>query len=74
MILPECEICGWHRDLEAHHIVVKGMGGRKVDGPLLTVCRECHRMIHDDPATSYEKGWMVRRMSPEGRKLLGEDD
>ena len=73
MRAENCEICGWHRDLELHHKLLKGMGGRKIDGPLMTLCRECHRSVHDDPATSYEKGHMIRRFSPEGRAILGGD-
>ena len=54
-----CEICGKNRELDRHHIDSRGMGGSKslavhADGNLITLCRTCHRNIH-------EGGWELHR-------------
>src|SRR2546427_12828594 len=54
-----CEICGKNRELDRHHIDSRGMGGSKslavhADGNLITLCRKCHRNIH-------EGGWELHR-------------
>ena len=52
MMLDGCEICGSNRNLDRHHIQPKGMGGTRnpailSDANLITLCRDCHRKIHD---------------------------
>src|SRR5437870_10264008 len=47
-----CEICGTNRTLDRHHVVSRGMGGSKnpevhSDENLTTLCRQCHRNIHE---------------------------
>src|SRR5436309_2023751 len=54
-----CEICGTNRTLDRHHVVSRGMGGSKnpelhSDENLMTLCRHCHRNIH-------EGGWVLER-------------
>jgi hypothetical protein len=46
---------------QTHHR--KGRDGDLVDNPefLLAVCWACHNHIHQNPAMSYERGWMLRR-------------
>src|SRR2546428_4366760 len=56
-----CEICGTNRTLDRHHVVSRGMGGSKnpevhSDENLMTLCRQCHRNIH-------EGGWVLERAS-----------
>src|SRR5207249_10030572 len=56
-----CEICGTNRTLDGHHVVSRGMGGSKnpevhSDENLTTLCRRCHRNIH-------EGGWVLERAS-----------
>ena len=52
-----CTICGTTRDLDRHHIIHRGMGGGKnpevsADTNLTTLCRKCHKRIH-------EGGWKL---------------
>ena len=47
-----CTICGTKRDLDRHHVTPRGMGGSKnptvlADNNLMTLCRTCHRNIHE---------------------------
>lgn len=46
---------------QVHHR--KGRDGDLVDDVdlLLGVCWACHNYIHNNPANSYERGWMIRR-------------
>ena len=55
----ECEICGKVQGLDQHHVVSRGMGGRKdptinAQDNLMTLCRSCHQNI-------YEGRWMLDR-------------
>ena len=66
-MLNVCEICGTNRDLDRHHVVAKGLGGSSDpaihgEANLMTLCRPCHRKIHDGR-------WRLRR-TPEGMQLL----
>ena len=47
-----CEICGATRNLDRHHVIPKRMGGTTDpavhdEANLTTLCRACHRNIHD---------------------------
>jgi HNH endonuclease len=60
-----CAICSGTRRLDRHHVVPKRMGGTKNSGirgrtNLLTLCRRCHRNIH-------EGGWVLERSDTELR-------
>jgi len=62
-----CEICGTNRNLDRHHLIPRRMGGSKSiavnsNGNLVTLCRGCHRNIH-------EGGWEMER-SPEGIRII----
>lgn len=43
-----CEICGYDKKeaLDLHHIVGKAIGGKNNKENKLTVCSNCHRLIH----------------------------
>jgi len=48
----QCEVCGDTRNLDQHHVYPKGMGGSRnpvieAPGNKITLCRTCHRNIHD---------------------------
>ena len=63
---PFCEarvLCGgWGRDAtDIHHIVGLAQGGARSDPEnLMSVCRECHRWIHDHPDAARARGLMGR--------------
>ena len=47
-----CNICGAVRGLDRHHMTPRRMGNTKDpavhdEGNLVTLCRSCHRNIHD---------------------------
>jgi len=50
-----CEWCGYRHELELHHVVHKGMGGRRrtketSDHPdnLVRLCKVCHGAAHSE--------------------------
>jgi len=43
-----------------HHRKLRSQGGDNLAKSLLHVCFKCHRYIHDHPAESYERGWLIR--------------
>lgn len=55
--LPSCI----QRGEQVHHVA--GRGGRDPHrlSNLLVTCHVCHTFVHENPALSYEKGWMARR-------------
>ncbi len=62
-----CEICGITRNLDRHHIKFRGMGGSRdpeihAESNLLTLCRDCHRKVHQGP-------WALEHSS-EGIRVL----
>ena len=52
---PECS--GRHD--HSHHRLLRSQGGRDTPENLLAVCSQCHWFIHENPATSYDRGWML---------------
>ena len=56
---PDCT----HRAEHLHHRLMRSQGGPDRAANLLHVCAACHRFIHDNPAMSYETGWLLRRNS-----------
>lgn len=50
--MTNCEVCGATRNLDRHHIIPKRMGGSRnseihVESNLITLCRRCHRTVHE---------------------------
>lgn len=52
---PACQICGWRRAVEAHHVVYGCYGANKDDRKQISVCRECHLWCHANKHESIEK-------------------
>ncbi len=46
------------RAVHVHHVLPRAHGGNDLT-PLLDVCEACHMWIHDHPAESYERGWLL---------------
>jgi len=49
-----------YRPEQIHHRRMRSQGGGDEPANLLYVCAACHRFIHDHPAESYERGWLMR--------------
>lgn len=48
------------RGTQAHHRLRRAQGGKGTLKNGLWVCRACHSFIHDHPAESFERGWLIR--------------
>lgn len=57
---PACEP-ERHEGHHAHHVVMRSQGGGHDPSNGLLVCFMGHRFVHDNPAVSYERGWLGRR-------------
>lgn len=60
-----CEVahligCGPHPAQHLHHILMRSHGGEHTAENLLHVCEPGHRLIHGNPAVSYELGLLRR--------------
>ena len=42
-----CQICGSRENLEAHHIIPKSRGGTNIVENGITLCKECHKAVHE---------------------------
>ena len=43
---PECYFCNRQDILEKHHIIPKSMGGKNDIENILSLCPNCHRILH----------------------------
>jgi hypothetical protein len=80
-----CARDGDARELQVHHRVPRGQGGRDYAENLVTLCVLCHRWAHAHPHEAREGGWLLRSMDnpgiipvkhfswPLGLVLLGHD-
>jgi 5-methylcytosine-specific restriction endonuclease McrA len=41
-----CQECGSLRNLDVHHVRRRSALGDDAEANLITVCRDCHRMLH----------------------------
>ena len=41
-----CQACGSLRGLEVHHIQPRSQSGDDSEGNLITLCADCHKVIH----------------------------
>lgn len=49
-----------HRGDHCHHVLRRSQTGGHDPALLLLVCAEAHEYIHQHPAESYDKGWLIR--------------
>ena len=59
--LHVCEKCRAMPAVVIHHKLRRSQGGTNDLGNLMALCLDCHNEIHEYPAWSYEKGWLLRR-------------
>ena len=43
-----CQRCGSLRNLDVHHVRRRSALGDDTETNLITLCRDCHRMLHGD--------------------------
>lgn len=67
---PFCTGCAQH----VHHIA--GRVGPAANDPdnLLHLCGNCHRWIHSHPLESYDRGWLLHKLSSPLHGNAGDDD
>lgn len=49
-----CAMCGKPFDLHVHHILYSNLGFENVETELVTLCKECHKRVHDFQGTPIE--------------------
>lgn len=56
-----CERCGISAVADIHHRLRRSQGGTNRLSNLAGLCAHCHQRTHNNPAQSYEAGWLLRR-------------
>ena len=46
-----CQVCGGLKNLDVHHIRRRSALGEDLETNLITLCRECHQMLHSSVRT-----------------------
>lgn len=54
----KCRICGAYHKLEVHHVISKAHGGTDHPDNLITLCRKCHKKIHEEQPFKAEKRFL----------------
>jgi 5-methylcytosine-specific restriction endonuclease McrA len=63
-----CQFCRFEGgSLDAHHRLPRSRGGRDEYDCLVSVHRRCHQAIHDRPAESYARGFLVHSADELGK-------
>lgn len=66
-----CEVCGGPG--EAHEIVTRGAGGKRVPWNTLYLCRFCHRSFHDSGWVQFVEWYPSLRAKVEtAREMAGK--
>jgi 5-methylcytosine-specific restriction endonuclease McrA len=47
-----CQTCGRSTNLDVHHVKRRSALGDDTEANLITLCRECHRVLHGAPPPS----------------------
>lgn len=58
-----CELCRAEEGTVIHHRLRRSQGGKNELSNLRLLSDACHGHIHDNPAWSYEEGWLLRKSS-----------
>jgi len=51
------------RGTEIHHRLMRSQGGGHDLENLILLCATAHRYVHDNPSYSYERGWLLHRVT-----------
>ena len=49
-----CQQCGSRTNLQVHHIRLRSHEGDDAEKNLITLCSQCHRVVHTMPAKNQE--------------------
>ena len=63
-----CQECGYYKHLEVHHIVPRSKGGTDEFSNLVTLCKECHDVIHGFKKRKKKRWNHDRRRSAKKRR------
>ncbi len=44
-----CQVCGSMQNLQVHHLKFRSQSGSDVEQNLITLCAECHELMHREP-------------------------
>lgn len=47
----KCRVCRFRCNLHVHHVRYRSQGGDDADYNLVTVCNECHELLHKNKIT-----------------------
>jgi 5-methylcytosine-specific restriction endonuclease McrA len=54
-----CEICRTANAVVRHHRLRRSQGGANTLANLMHLCPPCHSTVHEYPALSRERGWLL---------------
>lgn len=57
-----CRACGQSHGLEAHHVVMRSLGGKDDQRNLIALCNSCHKSVHGHV--------LLLRWNPQGNPAL----
>jgi len=62
---PWCFRCYWERATDLHEMKNRSQGGDYLNrAEIVTLCRDCHQWITDNPAQAHEAGWTFFSFEP----------
>ena len=62
---PWCARCYWNRSVDLHELKNRSQGGDFLDPEqIVTLCRECHQWVTENPAKAHEAGWTFWSFEP----------
>lgn len=76
LLLQPCAICGWNKaSCDVHHIIPVSYGGKNEITNLITLCPNCHRMVHrnlisEEKLKKFRESWTISSPSNEGLGAL----
>lgn len=59
-----CDMCGVTEELRLHHVVPVSWGGTSSKENCITLCENCHRIVHRKLALSLNRGLLLKYLEP----------